>query len=518
MNKIIQVGFLLALALVKAGCDSASNSKNEPAEKVKSNGKPNIVFIFSDDQSYSTLSNLGGNDVFTPSLDALAAQGVTFSHAYNMGGWNGAVCLASRAMLNTGRSLWDARALESKANINERYATTWGKVMKNAGYSTYMTGKWHVHVSAEEAFDTVKHVRAGMPKDHWDFNAQNEKFAALKRGEYKHYSEIMPVGYNRPLTAGDDSWSPTNTAEGGFWQGGQHWSETLKDDALEFIADAKQHDNPFFMYLAFNAPHDPRQAPQEFQDIYELDAHPPKLPDSWLARYPYQDAIGNGPSLRDSALAPFPRTELAIQTHRKEYFASISHMDQQIGAIVSKLEESGLLDNTYIIFSSDHGLAVGEHGLFGKQNMYEHSLRAPFIILGPELPKGEINSTNIYIQDAMATTLDIAGIKRPDYLFFNSVLPLAKGEQSSSYYDAIYGAYIDLQRMIKVDGYKLIVYPKANAVRLYNLNEDPNEMNDLATQSSYQSKAKSLFKKLMVKQKEMNDPLDLSAIYHSFES
>ena len=475
--------------------------------------KPNIVFIFADDQSPKTIGAYGNTEIKTPNIDLLAQQGVNFSNAHNMGAWNGAVCQASRTMLNTGRSVWNAHAFEKKLNVPSSINSTWGKLLENAGYDTYMTGKWHVHAPAEKVFQHTLNVRPGMPKDNWDHSTMVQMFNDFYAGktQYKSPDEFMPVGYNRPISNKDESWSPTDDVHGGFYQGGKHWSEVLKDNALSFIAKAKEKETPFFMYLAFNAPHDPRQAPKAYQDLYNAETL--SLPESFQPLYTDKDSMGNGPSLRDAALAPFPRTEYATKVHLKEYYALISHLDTQIGEIVSALKASGKMDNTYIIYTADHGLAVGEHGLFGKQNMYDHSIRAPFIIWGPDMQGGQTISENIYIQDAMATTLDLADAQKPDYVFFNSIKELAQGKSNKSPYSAIYGSYIKSQRMIKKDDYKLIVYPNINKVKLFDLKNDPEEMHDLSSENKYQAKVTLLFDELIGLQKSLNDELDLSDTY-----
>ena len=373
--------------------------------------KPNILFIFSDDQCYSTIHALGNSEIHTPNLDRLTSQGVTFTHAYNMGAWSGAVCVASRAMLNTGRFVWNAYSYEENQHELAERGEMWVQLMQQAGYETYMTGKWHVKTDAEKLFDHVKHVRPGMPRDAWNFREMKETFAAIDDLDNVNLDEIMPVGYNRPLSPEDTTWQPSKKEFGGFWEGGKHWSEVLGDDAVAFIDSAKNKEEPFFMYLAFNAPHDPRQSPKEYVDMYPIKNI--SVPESYKPEYPYKDSIGCGPSLRDEALAPFPRTEYAVNVNRQEYYAIISHMDDQIGRILDALEKSGKAENTYIFFTSDHGLAVGNHGLVGKQNMYDHSIRVPLFVIGPGVPKNKKIDADVYLQDVMPSTLEIAGYPKP---------------------------------------------------------------------------------------------------------
>ena len=433
--------------------------------------KPNILFVFADDLSYETLGYLGKTEAKTPNLDKLVEQGAHFTHAYNMGAWNGAVCMASRAMLNSGAYVNRAQdVIKSKPH--------WSELMKQAGYTTYMTGKWHV--PGAPRFDVVKDHRPGMPKG---------------------------SGYNRPKNQEDydKGWKPWDKAQGGFWQGGKHWSEVVRDHAKDFLQQAKQDDKPFFMYVAFNATHDPRQSPKEYVDMYPLDSI--KVPKNFLPEYPYKDAIGCSVRLRDEKLAPFPRTEFAIKVHRQEYFAILTHMDDQIGKIFEALEATGKADNTYIIFTADHGLSVGHHGLVGKQNMYDHSMRVPFMISGPGIKPGTKIDQPIYLQDAMATSLALAKAEKPDHVEFQDLMPIIKGAATTNV-KRIYGKYIDYQRMIQEGDYKLILYPKAEKkMRLYNTNKDPEEMQDLSDNPEYAQKMAGLkaeFKKL---QAEMEDTL-----------
>lgn len=500
MKNYVKVLFLVFVFFFALGCNS--EKKAEPS-------KPNIVFIFADDLTYTVINALGNTEIETPNLNRLVKNGTTFTHAYNMGAWNGAVCAASRAMIISGRSVWDVDNFRQGWKENKNFDKTWGKLMEGAGYDTYMTGKWHVDAPADSVFQNVVHVRPGMPRDAWSHQGTIPYINKMIE-EGKSEEEIRAVGYNRPLNENDTLWTPTNKDFGGFWQGGKHWSEVLKDDALGFIEQTKKSENPFFMYLAFNAPHDPRQAPRKYLDMYPLEDI--SLPESYLPMYPFKDSIGNGPDLRDEALATFPRTEHAVKTHIREYYALITHLDDQIGGILDGLEAIGKMDNTYIIFTSDHGLAVGRHGLLGKQTQFDHSIRPPFMIVGPDVPGGKKVDADIYLQDAMATSLDLAGVEKPDYVFFNSVMDLVDGSRTTSHYDAIYNGYINYQRMIRKDGLKLIVYPRLDKVLLFDMENDPEEMNDLAGLSEHQEKVGEMFKELLGLQKQLNDPLDISAV------
>ena len=210
-----------------------------------------------------------------------------------MGAWNGAVCVASRTMLITGRTVWHARDMgKTILNAAREANRLWPQRMAKAGYETYMTGKWHVSTDAAKCFDFSASIRGGMPRDE-------------------------SIAYKRPLAGKPDPWSPSDTTLRGFWDGGKHWSEVVGDESITFLKQAEKSEKPFFMYLAFNAPHDPRQSPKEYVDRYPLDRI--KVPENYLPEHPQKDLIGCDPELRDEKLAPFPRDEHAVKVHRQEY-------------------------------------------------------------------------------------------------------------------------------------------------------------------------------------------------------
>jgi len=450
-------------------------------QRTAADAPPNILFIFSDDQAFNTIGSLNNPEVHTPNLDRLVKEGTTFTHAYNPGAWQAAVCVASRTMLMTGAQLWRTHGFKGDH--------LWPSYMRDAGYETYFTGKWHIKGHPRDHFDHVVGVTGGMPKQ-------------------------TDARYERPFIEGEpDTWSPYDPQFGGYWAGGTHRSESTANNAIQFLNESETKDRPFFMCVAFNAPHDPRQSPKEFVDMYPVDEI--SVPPNFLPIYPYTQDIAVG-RLRDERLAPFPRTEYSIRVNRREYYALITHLDQQIGRILDELQDTGQDRNTYVIFTSDHGLAVGSHGFMGKQNSYDHSIRVPFIIVGPDIPKGVQSDIPIYLQDVMPTTLDLAGVAIPPHVDFKSILAQARGASQERPHEAIYNAYLGAQRTVRTDDYKMIMYRSINKVRLYDMRADPDEMHDLANDPSMRPVMDKLFEQFVRLQAETGDTQDMRRHYLAF--
>ncbi len=464
--------FLRTLTLAGAACLTA--------RAAAPHGQPNILLLYTDDQTFDSIHALGNGEIRTPNLDRLAASGTVFKNCYNQGGWHGAVCVASRTMLNTGRFLWEACALEKHLKAEAEHKRLWPQLMRDAGYRTRMTGKWHVTgVKPADLFDEARNVRGGMPGTGDD-------------------------AYERPKESAPDLWQPWDETRGGHWQGGTHWSAVTADDAIAFLDAPKQDGKPFFIYAAFNAPHDPRQSPKAFIEQYPPDTI--ALPPSYLPSNPYKDAIGCSHTLRDERLAPDPRTPHAVQVHRSEYYALITYLDQQLGRVLDALDKSGQAANTVVFLTGDNGLSVGQHGFMGKQNMFEHSMKVPLLASGPGIPKGRQIAAPVYLQDLMPTSLELAGAAIPAHVQFKSLLPLIRGERATQY-DAIYGAYMKLQRMVRVGDLKLIWYPEPNVFLLFDLANDPHELRNLADDPAHKETLATLKRRLAALQKEMNDPL-----------
>lgn len=451
--------------------------------------KPNILFILADDMTYEAIHALGNDEIITPNLDRMVNEGTSFINCYNMGGWNGAVSVASRSMLLTGLYIWHSKeAQDSGYKYFVENNLCWSQVMRNGGYDTYMTGKWHVaNVNPADIFDEVKDVRkGGMPG-------------------------ANPAQYDRPASEDDNRWLPWDKNMGGYWEGGRHWSEVQAEDVCGWLEERKSLAKPFFMYVGFNAPHDPRQSPKEYVDKYDVEKI--KVPDNFSPEHPLKELMGCPSTLRDERLAPFPRTEFAVRKHRQEYYAIITHLDFQIGKIFTTLEKCGLADNTIVIFAADNGLSCGHHGLMGKQSMYEHSMKVPLIFWGRGIPSGKTVKTLVYMQDLVPTVYEYAGIAIPSGVEFKS-LAHCIGDGKAAHRKAVYGAFTEThQRMIRDDRYKLFFIPQARTAYLFDLKKDPGEMHNLYSSNKYKKIARRLGREYIKLAGAAGDSLDIKKYY-----
>ena len=495
------------------GSDKSELKENSPKEI---NERPNFLFILTDDQTFKTIHALNNSEIETPNMDKLSEQGITFTHCFNQGSWSGAVCVASRTMLITGQTVFRAPQNESYldkwAQLNDVKTKSevplWQEVFSTNGYETFLTGKWHNSKYAVlKNFDKAEAIGDGMyisyDKNHSDKLAYNR---GSVNSEWKPWDTSF-TGHWTPKV--NDIIHDENNQKllGSDYTALKHTSELYADKAINYLmTDVKNLDKPFFMFVAFNAPHDPRQSPKEFVEKYPPSSL--KIPENYLKEHPFDQGDHK---IRDEMLAPFPRTKEAVQLHISEYYAIITHFDREMGRILKALNESGKADNTYVILSSDHGLAVGQHGLMGKQNQYDHSIRMPLIIKGPKLEKGKKVNNKVYLQSMFATTCELASIKIPETVEFKSIQNLLNGEKVGGE-KYIFGTYKDYQRMIRSDEYKLIVYPHNKMIQLFDLINDPNEIINLAESKKYQKIKKELLKELIIKQKELGDNLILDPI------
>lgn len=278
-----------------------------------------------------------------------------------------------------------------------------------------------------------------------------------------------------------------------------HHGRAAADNAIAFLDGKWDKSKPLLMYVGFAGPHDPRVAAKEWMDLYQRDEIP--LP----ANFKPFHAIDNGwMTGRDEKLAPWPRTEENTRRQLHEYYGCISSIDHHIGRIVAKLKDLGELENTIIIFSADHGLAVGSHGLFGKQNLYEHSMGTPLVFAGPGIPHGESDAL-AYLLDIFPTITDLAGAKTPADLDGKSLKPVIHGD-ATGVRDTVFLAFERGQRAVRRGEWKLYRFPLVNHTLLFNLKDDPDELRDLAQDQAHADKVAEMMKLLAQQQKLYNAP------------
>lgn len=396
---------------------------------------PNILFIFADDQRADTIGAHGNRHIRTPNIDRLVRSGFSFRQNHVFGSNNGAVCVPSRAMLMTGKTWFqiDTLKLESELLLPEMLA--------KSGYETFGTGKWHNgETSWKRAFQRGKAIMFGGMSDHTKVPVK----------------DLLP----------DGRLSVERTGE-------KFSSELFADAAIEYLEE-RERQNPFFAYIAFTAPHDPRQPTGRWTDYYKNN--PPPLPINFLPQHPFDNGMVR--NLRDEDLAGWPREKMVIREQIAEYYGLLSHMDEQVGRILAALKRTGQDRNTIIVYAADNGLALGSHGLLGKQSVYQHSVRVPLILTGPGIPRGGSSEALTYLFDIFPTICQLARIPTPSGLTGQSLLPLLRGERSSIR-ETVFLPFRNIQRGIRDERWKLIAYPQIGYLQLFDLQRDPHEMVDL---------------------------------------
>lgn len=413
--------------------------------------RPNIVLIVSDDQRPDTIAALGNAQIRTPALDALFRRGVSFRRAVCAY----PICVASRAEMLTGCTTFRALQPYPYGKLNPSLPTL-PAVLQQAGYRTFHVGKWHI---------------SGRPLDH-GYTASRGLFAA--------------GGSSAPPTVPLDRFGQPNTGYRGWVfqddDGTKHLERgvgltphtdvQIADAAIELIREANGADvaaQPFFLHVNFTAPHDPRLAVPRRGPVPEVS-----LPLNFRPDHPFDHGNAGG---RDELLLPRPLTEAMIRDELNLYYGLIEHLDAQIDRIIRALQDAGRIDDTIIVFTSDHGLALGSHGLLGKQNQYEHTIGVPLIMAGPGLRTGIAIQGQCYLRDLFPTLCEWAGAKPPADLDARSLGPLLTGGAEELYPEVI-GYFTDTQRMLRTARWKYIRYAKANREQLFNLEADPLELRD----------------------------------------
>lgn len=462
-------------------------SATEATERVKK--RPNVLFIIVDDQSPFDLQLYNPDSILeTPNIDRLAAEGMTLDGAYHMGSFSGAVCTPSRHMVMCGRTVWHLPLGPGKktcpADIEDHVMAS---VFNKAGY------------------DTMRTCKRGN-----SYAAANGKFTVVKDA----------------------------TKRGGTEETGSAWHGKQVLEYLQQRQSVKDED-PFLIYFGFSHPHDTRDGTPELLEKYGAVNHKdkktlpaanpkqPALPVNYLEQHPFHHGH---PGLRDEVAVSGVwenRDERTIRNELGREFACNENIDMQIGKVLKQLKDMDELDNTFIVYTADHGMAIGRHGLQGKQNLYEHTWRVPCVVKGPGIKPGTRATGNTYLLDSLATICDLAGVEIPatsEGLSYKSVLTGNKDTVRDVLFGVYNGGTKPGMRCVKRGDWKLIKYDvldgKVRETQLFNLAQNPHEfirehdkdgamLKDLAEDPAYADRLAEMEEVLLAEMRRLDDPYRL---------
>ncbi len=459
VSAVAVVGFVVRLP---AAPGAPSRSKDRP---------PNILFVVSDDHMHDALGCAGHPVLKTPHLDRLAADGVRFTHCFSPN----PICTPSRACILTGQDSWINGSVTFGRAIKPT-SPTWPKLLAAAGYETFYTGKWH---------------NDGRPSTRGFTSGANIWLG----GMYDH-RRIPLVDYGQPKKARKFRGTFSSTA--------------FADATIKFL-EHRPKDRPFAVFLSFTAPHDPWVPPRPYDRMYDMWDMP--VPVNFAQTPPFR-AQDNFPSLRDQRQLPWPRFRWAVRAGLTQYYGMITQMDAQIGRVLDKLDELNLADDTLVIFVGDHGYSMGSHGFVGKQTMYEEGIRTPLIVRYPRLRRGPpTHDALTTLMDICPTILEAAGVEVPDGVEGRTLLGYYQGRDDPRR-EQIFAGFASrhkpsyhrmVTRCVRTERYKFIQHLLTDEVELFDLKEDPHEMNNLAGKPEHPALQAELRRKLMAWRAEVDD-------------
>lgn len=415
--------------------------------------RPNILFMFADDQARNCLGYAGNPLIQTPNLDRLAAEGVYFENAFV----TTAICCSSRASILTGQYTRRHGITDFHKPLSaEAFAHTYPALLRKAGYRTGYLGKFAIGRPNED----IRHL--SLPADKFDY----------------WYGFPQAIGFEQKID--DESC---------------YLTDVITEKAIEFL-QTNPSDQPFCLTIAFKEPHGPYSYfDPDFPDLYEGVSIPP-------AKTLTRDAYNKVPKfIRDSLNGTGDRAGLldnpeGYQKSLRTVYSLISRMDMAVGLIMSGLRTLGLDDNTIVIWASDHGSFLGAHGLKGKWLMYEESIRIPLIIRDPRQHSGlrgrRVDQMALNI-DLAPTMLDFAGVSISDHMQGKSLVPIAAGSKrilrEDWYYEHFYEHHGTIRPTegVRTAEWKYIRYPQEDPPfeQLFHLSEDSYELDNLAQNADY---------------------------------
>jgi arylsulfatase A-like enzyme len=440
---------------------------------------PNVLLIVTDDQRPDTIRALGNTYIHTPNLDRLVASGASFPRAIAANPH----CTPSRAEILTGTTGFTNGASPFGRAIDPKLAR-WADTMRAAGYHAWYSGKW---------------MNDGLPRSR-GYEETSGLYSSGGGGGRESVKMTHPTAHNGRPATGYTGWTfKTNDGKAELEKGvglTPHTDRHIADGAIALLE--RKPAKPFFLHVNFTGPHDPLHLPPGYETMYDPAAMP--LPPNFLRDHPFDHGnIGT----RDEVLLPSPRDPLEVKREIAAYYAVVSHVDAQVGRILAALRAIGQEQNTIVIFTSDHGLALGSHGLMGKQNMYDHTLGVPLLMAGPGVPANRRFQAQTALRDLFPTVCDLVGIPIPSTVEGRSLVPVLSGltrqihpEMYAYWHRQDHPGELPIQRMVRTDRWKLIYYAHLPRWQLFDLESDPYELKDLSADPRQQAVFKELRGKL----------------------
>ena len=461
-----------------------------PALSPAAEVRPNILFIFSDDHAAQSISCYGSRINQTPHIDRLAAEGMRFTHCFAVN----SICSPSRAAILTGKyHHLNGVPVFNRFDGSQSHVA---KLLQSAGYQTALIGKWHLF-SDPTGFD------------YWNI--------LPGQGEY-HNPVMIENGHTNRLTG--------------------YVTDLITDQSIDFLK-GRDVSKPFLLFTHHKAVHRPWQPDAAHASMYEADLIPE--PATFLDNYVGRTAAATQATLRigqdltsndlkeepPDGLSGLGRQRWNYQRYIKDYLRCVASMDDNIGRLLNYLDASGLATNTVVIYASDQGFFLGEHGWFDKRFMYEESIRMPLLIRYPGRVAAGGVSTNMLLNiDLAPTFLDLAGVKTPSDMQGRSILPILKGSAPSDWRESMYYRYyhypgdhnVQPHFGVRTHRFKLIYFENLEAWELYDLERDPLEMDNRASDPQFAGVKRTLQHELARLRREFRDEVVRSPRLEMFVS
>ncbi|MGD8239146.1 MAG: sulfatase-like hydrolase/transferase [Armatimonadota bacterium] len=433
-----------------AGVAVAGAAVGAHAQRRTEDRPPNILFLMTDEHSPHYLSCYGHDIVRTPVLDDLARQGVRFTSAY----CQNPICVPSRLSLITGKHPYEIGAWNNSCALDDDEPTI-AHAFNEQGYATAALGKMH-HVDGKPHGFTL-----------WPTGSKGAYTNFRKPlSEYLKEHKIEKADRN-PRSACDADWPAELEPE-----------YVVTEQALKFLDEHR--DRPFCVWVSFPKPHFPFIAPRGFEDMYRGKGDLPRVTEQMIANLP-KHSVEYRAKYKMGSLTP-----AHIRLAREKYYSMVTFVDMLYGKVLGKLDELGLRDNTIIVYTSDHGEMLGEHGLWYKNCMFESGAGIPMIVSFPRrLPRAATLDAPVGNIDLFPTLMDLAGHRIPDGLSGSSLVPLMTGKENGSdrvTFADYYAHPLQIpQRMIRTQRWKYWHFI-GDDPHLYDMQTDPDEERNLATE------------------------------------